>query len=107
MVYEHNDTEILHYKMVDHSRCQTHITAKRERLSLTWIHKNIQPQSYPLQDFPQVCVEAVLSTSDLLHVPLELLDEALQLTDPRVCPRHCRAQRTRLQMDRDTESLLI
>ncbi len=52
--------------------------------------------TYPFQHLYKVCVETILSPSEFLHVPLQLLDENLQLTDPVISTIRSTAQRTRL-----------
>lgn len=46
-----------------------------------------------------MCVQPVLSATDLLHVPLKLLDQNLQLTDALVRFVSCAAQRPGLNKD--------
>lgn len=46
-----------------------------------------------------MCIQPVLSATDLLHVPLKLLDQNLQFTDALVSFVSCTAQRPGLNKD--------
>lgn len=46
------------------------------------LHTKTHP--HPLQYLGQMCIQSVLSATDLLHVPLEFLDQDLQFTDALV-----------------------
>lgn len=46
-----------------------------------------------------MCIQPVLSATDLLHVPLKLLDQDLQLADALVRFVRCTAQRPGLNKD--------
>lgn len=52
-----------------------------------------------------MCIQSVLSATDLLHVPLELLDQNLQFTDALVCFVSCTAKRPRLNKDQMNTNL--
>lgn len=60
--------------------------------------------SHPLQYLAQVCVQSVFSSTDLLHVPLELFDPGLQLGDALVCFVSRPTQRPGLQRTKSAEA---
>lgn len=66
-------------------------------------HRRAHP--HPLQYLCQMCIQSVLSATDLLHVPLELLDQNLQFTDALVCFVSCTAKRPRLNKDQMNTNL--
>lgn len=64
----------------------------KEKHTHTQTHKK-RTHPHPLQYLDQVCIQSILSAADLLHVPLELLDQNLQLAHALVCFVCCATQR--------------
>lgn len=52
-------------------------------------------------------IQSVLSATDLLHVPLQLLDQNLQFTDALVCFVSCTAKRPGLNKDQMNTNLKL
>ena len=76
------------------TRSHTNCVGKRETHTRTHTqtHKK-RTHPHPLQYLDQVCIQSILSAADLLHVPLELLDQNLQLAHALVCFVCCATQR--------------
>lgn len=66
----------MHYECYNVPRFNTSTRTSRSRR---------RTRAHPLQYLDQVRIQSVLSAADLLHVPLELLDQNLQLADTLVC----------------------
>lgn len=54
-----------------------------------------------------MCIQSVLSATDLLHVPLEFLDQNLQFTDALVCFVSRTAKRSGLSKDQGNTNLKL
>lgn len=62
---------------------------------------------YSLQYLCQMCIQSVLSATDLLHVPLEFLDQNLQFTDALVRFVSRTAKRSGLNKDQGNTNLIL
>ena len=70
---------------------------KKQKTTINKANRRADP--HPLQDLCQMCIQSVLPATDLLHVPLELLNQNLQFTDALVCFVSCTAKRPGLNKD--------